>query len=404
MNSTKRRFKVAIIAPTCFYYQAPLFRELAANPRLDLTVYFCSDEGLSARDVMEMYQVDEHWGLSEELLKGYKSKSLRNFAPRPSYLKWPFGLINIGIIKEIIQLQPDVVILMSWMNPTWWMALAACAISRTPFFYMTDANVQIEPLRSNWKRRIKRMVLGKIIFRFSSGFLCAGTANNHFYRLYGVPENKLFAFAYSWGYDALCKASAELEPQRNQIRSEFGIPDNSLVILYCGRLSIEKNLFHLVKSYHQLDHQGKTLILVGDGVLRQSLQTYANQLGADSVHFFGFRNRNEIAKCYAISDVLVLPSVRETWGIVVNEAMCFGLPVIVSRQVGAGIDLVTDGKNGYSVETDGDSLFQSIKQISELSREERLLMGTRSTDIIKEWSHRDLAGLLVQYIESAIKK
>ena len=60
MSSSKSRFKVAIIAPTCFYYQAALFRELAANPRIDLTVYFCSDEGLSARDVREMYKVDEH--------------------------------------------------------------------------------------------------------------------------------------------------------------------------------------------------------------------------------------------------------------------------------------------------------------------------------------------------------
>ena len=78
MNSTKSQFKVAIIAPTCFYYQAALFRELSAHPRIDLTVYFCSDEGLSAQDVMEMYKVDEGWGLSDELLEGYESKFLRN--------------------------------------------------------------------------------------------------------------------------------------------------------------------------------------------------------------------------------------------------------------------------------------------------------------------------------------
>ena len=132
MNSTKSRYKVAIVAPTCFYYQAALFRQLAANPRLDLIVHFCSDEGMFARDVMEMYKVNEDWGLGEELLEGYDSKFLRNFAPHPSYLKWPFGLINIGIIKEIILSRPDVVVLMSWMNPTWWMALAVCALCWQP--------------------------------------------------------------------------------------------------------------------------------------------------------------------------------------------------------------------------------------------------------------------------------
>jgi glycosyltransferase involved in cell wall biosynthesis len=113
------------------------------------------------------------------------------------------------------------------------------------------------------------------------------------------------------------------------------------------------------------------------------LQNYVDELGTGSVYFFGFQNRGQIAKYYAISDVLVLPSVRETWGIVVNEAMCFGLPVIVSHQIGAGIDLVTDGRNGYSVETDVDSLFRSIKQIAELSEEERSLMGRRSLDTMK---------------------
>ena len=197
MSSTKSRFKVAIVAPTCFYYQAALFRELAAHPRLDLTVYFCSDEGLTARDVLEMYKVHQRWGEDNEMLGGYQCKFLRNYAPQPSYLKWPFGLINFGILKEIVSNRPDAVILMSWMNPTWWMALAACVLLRIPFLYMTDANVEIERYRSKWKRRIKQLALGKTLFKLCSGFLCAGRANRHLYRLYGVPDRKLFSFAYS---------------------------------------------------------------------------------------------------------------------------------------------------------------------------------------------------------------
>jgi glycosyltransferase involved in cell wall biosynthesis len=372
---------------------------LAAHPKIDLTVYFCSHEGLSAQDVQEMYKVDAQWGGDDELLEGYQFKFLRNYAPQPSYLKWPFGLINFGILKEIILGRPDAVILMSWMNPTWWMALLACTLFRIPFLYMTDANVQIERYRSKRKRRIKRLVLGKTLFKLCSGFLCAGRANRHLYRLYGVPDRKLFRFAYSWGYDSLLEKSAELKPQRSRIRAEFGIPEESLVILFCGRLSMEKNLFHLVDAYHQLDHELKSLIFVGDGDLRHSLQDYVRQLGADSVYFFGFQNRGQIAKYYAVSDLLVLPSVRETWGIVVNEAMCFGLPVIVSDQVGAGMDLVSDGRNGYRVSTDGDALFRSIKKMADFSEEERGLMGMKSVDILKKWSTRDLGESLVEHIE-----
>ena len=190
MSSTKSRYKVAIVAPTCFYYQAALFRELTAHPKIDPTVYFCSHEGLSARDVQEMYKVDAQWGGDDELLEGYQFKFLRNYAPQPSYLKWPFGLINFGILKEIILGRPDAVILMSWMNPTWWMALWACTLFRIPFLYMTDANVQIERYRSKRKRRIKQLVLGNTLFKLCSGFLCAGRANRHLYRLYGVPRKE----------------------------------------------------------------------------------------------------------------------------------------------------------------------------------------------------------------------
>ena len=249
---------------------------------------------------------------------------------------------------------------------------------------MTDANVQGEPLRSKRKRKIKRIVLGRLLFRLCSGLLCAGRANENLYRLYGVPRNKLLLFAYSWGYASLFEVSAKLKPQRSQIRAKFGIPEQSLVILYCGRLSSEKNLFHLVDAYHPLDHKRKSLIFVGDGELRQSLQNYVDELDAGSVYFFGCQNRKQIPKYYAISDVLVLPSVRETWGIVVNEAMCFGLPVIVSNQVGAGINLVADGQNSYRVATVGDSLSRSIKQIAELSEEERPLMGMRSVEIMRK--------------------
>jgi glycosyltransferase involved in cell wall biosynthesis len=171
------------------------------------------------------------------------------------------------------------------------------------------------------------------------------------------------------------------------------------VILYCGRLSQEKNLFNLVAAYHQIDDERKTLIFVGDGELRQSLQNYVDELGAASVFFFGFQNRDQIAKYYTISDVLILPSIQETWGIVVNEAMCFGLPVIVSQQVGAGTDLVTNGQNGFSVGTDVGSLLCSIRQFTKLSDEERLQMGRKSLDAMREWARRDLAESLVPIIK-----
>ena len=89
MGLNKPRYKVTIIAPTCFYYQVALFRQLAVHPRIDLTVYFCSEEALHAQDVQKMYKSDGRWGGETELLEGYTYKFLRNYSPSPSYLQCP---------------------------------------------------------------------------------------------------------------------------------------------------------------------------------------------------------------------------------------------------------------------------------------------------------------------------
>lgn len=267
MSQTKAPYKLAIVAPTCFYYHVSLFRQLAAHPAIDLTVYFCSDEALRARDVHEMYQVDEDWGDESELLAGYHHKFLPNISPRPSYLIWPYGLMNVSIWKEIRDSRPDLVVLMSWMNATWWVAIAACLIFNVPFLCMTDANVQAELVGPAWKKWIKRLFLERCIFKLATGFLCAGSANRLLYKFYGVPDEKLVPFAYSWGYDPLLRAWDDLKERRAEMRAQQGIDDDSFVILYCGRLSSEKRVLDLLEAYRLLNYKRKTLALVGDGEL-----------------------------------------------------------------------------------------------------------------------------------------
>ena len=401
MVEAKERYKVAIIAPTCFYYQAALFRELAAHPKIDLIVFFCSPEALSAKDVLRMYKTNNHWGVQEEVLEGYQYKFLKNYSPFPSYLRWPFGLMNLGIWNKIGGEKPDVVILMSWMNVTWWEAILACSYFKTPFFYLTDANGQAEVSAPTWKSWIKRILLGKLLFPVTSGFLCAGTANRRLYRSYGVPEEKLVPFAYSWGYDDLLQISSDLVGRRSQIRTELGIDDDSYVVLFCGRLSEEKGPFQLLKAYHRVNSRRKALIFVGDGQLKQAMQEYVSANNVESVYFFGFQSRQDVPKFYAASDFLVLPSLRETWGIVVNEALCFGLPVIVSDQVGAGEDLVDHGANGFIFPVeDTDRLADYIERLGELPTEERLQMGARSKELMKLWVQKDLGGALVNYLDT----
>ena len=402
MPVTRKKYKVAIVAPTAFFYQVPLYRDLAANSRMDLTVFFCSDEGLSGKDIVKKFNTEADWGVvEEELLSGYNFKFMRNFSPVASYLNWPFGLMNFGIWAELKRLRPDAVILMSWVNPTWWLAILACLWFRIPFLYLTDTNIQAEPLKRWWKAWPKRLLLGAGLFKLTSGFLYVGEANKRLYKYYGVPESKLVDFAFTWGYESLLEASRKLAHQRNLMRSQLGIPKNGRVILYCGRFSPEKGPSVLLEAFEQLQLPGKHLIFVGDGKLRGALEAYTTKHRLDAVQFVGFQNRQEILKFYAVADVLVLPSLSEATGGVVNEAMCFGLPVIVSDQVGFGMDLVGNGYNGFTFPVgDSGALARRIDQLFELPEGDRQMMGARSLDLMTKWAQRDLAGSLAQYLDS----
>ena len=400
MSSSSVR-NVSIIAPTCFYYQVPLFRVLAADEEIDLTVYFCTDEGISGRDAQSTYGTNESWASENELLESYTYKILRNYAPRGSYLKSLVGLVNLGIWNDLKRNRPDVVVVMSWMNPTWWLTFLACLRFKIPVLFMTDANFYAVKLTNTWKSWIKRLFLRKLLFPLTSGFLCAGTANRLLYSFHGVGDEKLISFAYSWGYQALIERSEELRNQKLELRRRHGLLEDASIILYCGRLSTEKASMELLQAYQLVPHQKKTLVLVGDGNLKNQMQEFIDLHRLESVYFMGFRNRNELGDFYALADILVLPSSKETWGLVVNEALSFSLPIVVSDQVGAGVDLVIPDENGYIFPARNiPALAERVSKLLSLSEQDREKMGERSYSLIKDWSDRDLAAPLGEYLDS----
>jgi len=392
--------KLMIIAPTCFYYQVDLFREIAAHPRLDLKVYFCSDESLRGLDIKQQFNTNNQWGVERTLLEGYNFEFLKNYSLRPSYLKWPVGLMNFSIWSTIKKCRPDAVVLMSWMNPTWWLAILACLKFKVPFFYMTDTNVESESMKPKLVSWIKKVLLGKVLFRAESGFLCAGESNKQFYQYYGVPEKKLVPFAFSWGYKAFLDSAESLKARSKELRAQLGIPVDDQVFLYCGRLSPEKNPMVLLDAYRRLPRNGTTLLIVGDGLLRDEAEKFVAKNNLDSVIFYGFQNRNEIAKFYAVCDALVLPSDREATGGVINEAMCFGLPVVISDQVGFKQDFVMDGYTGFIFPVGNvEELTHQLERVIDLPEDERALMAKRSIKIMVDWLGRDLPGSLADYLD-----
>ena len=175
---------------------------------------------------------------------------------------------------------------------------------------------------------------------------------------------------------------------RKRPSAEFDLPQN--YFLYIGRLAPEKNVEGLLSSWISYRTTGGTwpLVLVGDGPCALELQHLATSSGfANEIHFAGHRTSSELPIYYAFAGCFVLPSTREPWGLVVNEAMASALPVIVSNRCGCAEDLVVHGRNGFVFDpSDPSQLISCLHQLEALSLHARSSMGAASAELIEDYS------------------
>ena len=438
------KYKLAILTSHPIQYQTPLFQLLAKQPEIDLTVYFCWDFGVSEPTHDSGFGKEIKWDIS--LLEGYKYKFLKNYSFKPSSKFW--GQINPRIIKELILGTSDVhningnfgtsdvqlkktnaILTYGWNSFSNWLAFLTAFLKKIPVFLHAENPLNQELLKPKWKIKIKKIVLGWLFKRISA-FLYIGEENKKFYQYYGVPEDKLFFAPYAVDNKRFIEARKSLSKNRKLLRKELRIDEKDIVILFVGKLIYKKHPFDLLRAYELLnmgksdlpninvnvrrsDFQKFNLIFVGDGILRPELENYVKEYNLKNVHFTGFKNQTEIPKYYALSDILVLPSgAGETWGLVVNEAMCFGLPIIASDVVGCGPDLVKHSENGYIfpvgdikalakylrdlIYGHSDSFVNSDKFVdSDYGLEKRKKFGKKSFEIIQNYSYeKDVNSIL----------
>lgn len=386
--------KIAVLTSHPIQYQTPLFKKIAECENIALTVYFAWDN---------RGQHDAEFGKKVlwdiPMTDGYSHAFLKNYSLKPS--SGFFGQINPGIIAAIKSNKYNAIILFSWNSLTSWLAFFTCFITKTPILLRGENPLNQELLKFNWKIKIKKLIL-RWLFRRVSGFLYIGEENKKFYKFYGVPDEKLFFAPYAVDNGRFVKAAVELRTSNFELRTKMEIPKDAVVVLFAGKLIPKKRPMDLLKSYELLitnylvTPQQTALLFVGDGELRPKLEKYALEKKIPNVKFLGFKNQTEIPEFYAISDILVLPSgAGETWGLAVNEAMCFGIVPVVSDVVGCGPDLVRHNENGYIFKL--GSTEELTKYLADLvqDRARWLQFSKHSLEIISGYSYKqDIEALL----------
>jgi glycosyltransferase involved in cell wall biosynthesis len=322
-------------------YQGPLYRVVAADPRVELTVIFASNAGVRPYEDSGFGGHVVQW--ESDLLTGYAHVFLKN-ADRNSTESF-FGLADWDVLTEITPERYDVLWVHSYSYLTLWLGIAAARARGIPVMIREEQTLLHG--RPWWKASIRSVVL-RGLFNGTRG-LAIGSNNRAFFARYGIPDDRVHLVPYATDNATWQREVKRLGPCRDSIRASFGILDRTPIILFVGKLQSKKQPGLLLEAYRRVRAVYPcALLLVGTGPLESQLKSLVANQAIPDVCFAGFLNTSEISRAYVAADLFVLPSsLNETWGMVVNEAMNFSLPVIVSDKVGCSPDLVLVGDNGY---------------------------------------------------------
>ncbi len=397
-----KKYRLAALTSHPIQYQTPLFKRITSHPNIDLIVYFCSDIGVKEGYVDSSgFGVNIKWDIP--LLEGYKYKFMPNVFSQQISGFW--GRVNSSIIKEIRSNHYDAIWIHGYSSLTDWLAFFGSWVSETPVMLRGESHLL--NYRPGWKKVFKRIVL-QTLFRRIGCFLSIGALNTEYYKYYGVPEKKIFLTPYCVDNEFFSGKYKELYGGRNNLKKRLGLPSELPVILYASKMMPRKRPMDLMKAYEKIqDKINVALVFVGDGMERQALEKYAKNNNLRNVYFEGFKNQTELPEYFSIADVFVLPSTDEPWGLIINEAMNFGLPIITTDQVGAALDLVKDGENGfiYPVGDIGKLAECSLKLLRDAELREK--MRRKSLEMIEKWSYQeDISGILsaLEYVKTASRK
>jgi glycosyltransferase involved in cell wall biosynthesis len=323
--------KLAILASHPVYYQTPLWAGLAKEEALEVKVFFENKMAVGEYYDPEFGKLIE-WNLP--LFEGYEHQFIKS---------------TLGFLLDLKRGNFDALLVNSWNSRLAWIAIFAAKALGIKVLLRAENPWNQEKTRKGMKQAFRRFALLSL-FSMVSAFLYIGEENKEFYLRYGRDPKKLFSTPYALDNPRLLKSVPDPALVRHEVRKQLNISEDAVVVLSVGKLIPKKRPLDVLKAYEEMTVLNKALIFIGEGELRGELERCVSEKDLKNVHFAGFVGQNEVGRYYVSSDIFVLASGRgETWGLVVNEALCFGLPVILSDIVGSGADLVRPGENGFIV-------------------------------------------------------
>jgi len=375
--------KLVILSEIIAPYRIPVFNSLAKDANIDLHVIFLAETDPTLR---QWHVHKNEIRFSYQVLPSWRRRSERYHV-----------LLNHGVTAALKKASPDAILCGGYNYVASWQALWWAGRHGVPFSLWVESTTR--DLRSG--SRLINFLKAKFMHG-CAGFVVPGKASFKYVMNYGAPEESIFIAPNAVNNSFFAGRSATVRRDAATHLRTLRLP--SRFFLFVGRLVREKGIFDLLDAYATLPPELRTeigLVFVGDGAARSELERRSGQVRPGTILLDRFAQPEQLASYYALADIFVFPTYTDPWGLVVNEAMACGLPVIASDVAGCVADLVADNWNGRVV-TAGDrqQLASAMQEIAS-NGAMRTQMGQHSRERIQHYSPEACAAGIARAVLAA---
>ena len=344
---------IAVLMSHPIQYYSPILRELAR--RRSIRVFFATNP-TPEQQGRDGFGHAFSWDI--DLVEGYDATFLTNIAKNPNVSNF-FGCDTPDIGAHLKSGEYSVLLVFGWYLKAFVQGITAAKRLGIPVVARGDSHLGTP--RSMLVKAAKALIYPPFLRQFDLA-LYVGQRSRQYWEHYAYPKRRLIFSPHCVDSDWFAaRATSEI---RQQMRSAHGIAPDDKLALFAGKLEAIKRPSDLLHAAARLKKRGSvvTVMTAGSGHLQGEMSALADRLGVKLVQL-GFRNQTGMPSVYAAADVLVLPSERESWGLVANEALACGTPIIVSDACGCSVDLARDGAGLIYPAGDRDALAGAMENL-----------------------------------------
>lgn len=373
----EKRLKILAFNTVRAPYRVDLYNQLGFY--FDLTVFF--EQRHDSSRSKEWYSND---------FRNFRMKHAKKWEKS---LRWP----KLDVISALGTCQYDIVYMSEWSTITSLMLMFACLCRRIPYILSIDGH------NNNKQSNFVKDTIKKFFAQRATAIIGTGKTTMTYAKSLGVPGEKIYSIGFTTLFEREILPFPINNKEKESIKKHIGLAEEKHYALYAGRLIKLKGVDSLIKAWSQCKAPDSwRLLIIGDGNEEENLRNLVSKLNLDTVDFIPNVSKQELITYYKVSELFALNTKEDVWGLVVNEAMANGLPVLTTFQCVAGEELIENDINGYLY--DCDDVDSCARYLSKLMNEEKLRwqIGVNNINKIKSFTIESEAKRIRDIIDSII--